>query len=43
MNKILAFQQIFGDAVIIDQPARRFPEGRVFSSGLALLPVLNTR
>ena len=29
MNKVLAFQQIFGDAFIIDQPARGFPERRV--------------
>ena len=29
VNKVLAFQQIFGDALIIDQPARRLPEGRV--------------
>ena len=29
MNKILAFQQIFSDAVVIDQPARGFPERRV--------------
>ena len=26
MNKILAFQQVFGDAFIIHQPARGFPE-----------------
>lgn len=29
MNKVLSFQQIFGDAFIIDQPARRLPEGRI--------------
>ena len=29
VNKVLAFQQIFGDALIINQPARRLPEGRI--------------
>ena len=29
VNKILAFQQVLRDAVIVDQPARRFPERRV--------------
>lgn len=43
VNKVLAFQQIFGDALIIDQPARRLPEAGLLSSGLALLAVLNTR
>ncbi len=44
VNKVLAFQQIFGDALIINQPARRLPEGRIDrAAGLALLAVLNTR
>ena len=30
MDEILPLQQIFRDAVVIYQPARRFPEGRVF-------------
>ncbi|MNZ51161.1 hypothetical protein D3C78_689690 [compost metagenome] len=29
MDKVLALQQIFGDAFIIHQPARRFPERRI--------------
>ena len=30
MYKILALKQIFGDAVVVHQPARGFPQGRVF-------------
>ena len=29
MGKVLSFQQIFGDAVVIDQPASSFPERRI--------------
>ena len=30
MHKILAFKQIFGDAVVVHQPARGFPQSQVF-------------
>ncbi len=33
VNKVLAFQQIFGDAFIIDQPARASQKAGLLSSG----------